>query len=137
MSAGANLLSPPPGQSRRRGGAAAGANHAAWRRRAIGRRRRCAQQLASAHAAGVQALPGPVALPAAVAVARHRAPVPEVKGQCDDMERTAVMRGDGVALAATALQRIVFTTPSGDPAHETDRKILKSAQQGYQNPLRP
>jgi hypothetical protein len=26
---------------------------------------------------------------------------------------------------------------SGDPAHETDRKILKSAQQGYQNPLRP
>eukprot|EP01047_Picozoa_sp_COSAG01_P018956 COSAG01_NODE_1040_length_11961_cov_22.590794_5_plen_113_part_00 len=25
--------------------------------------------------------------------------------------------------------------PSGDPAHETDRKILKSAQQGYQNPL--
>eukprot|EP01047_Picozoa_sp_COSAG01_P080282 COSAG01_NODE_15546_length_1323_cov_17.705306_2_plen_138_part_00 len=22
-------------------------------------------------------------------------------------------------------------TPSGDPAHETDRKILKSAQQGY------
>jgi hypothetical protein len=26
-------------------------------------------------------------------------------------------------------------TPSGDPAHETDRKILKSAQQGHQNPL--
>jgi hypothetical protein len=32
---------------------------------------------------------------------------------------------------------MAWLSPSGDPAHETDRKILKSAQQGYQNPLRP
>eukprot|EP01047_Picozoa_sp_COSAG01_P001918 COSAG01_NODE_48_length_31904_cov_21.696997_2_plen_131_part_00 len=34
------------------------------------------------------------------------------------------------------LYMYTVATPCGDPIiHETDRKILKSAQQGYQNPL--
>eukprot|EP01047_Picozoa_sp_COSAG01_P055568 COSAG01_NODE_6201_length_3797_cov_8.167388_5_plen_152_part_00 len=42
-----------------------------------------------------------------------------------------------LAAAGCWQQQGIVLAPCGDPIHETDRKILKSAQQGYQNPLRP